>query len=99
MKSKIWIGKSGEQIEPERNTHYEIHFYPVAGSVDNTFVIAVHICHYPGGVFFKEPICSVLDDNNQFVNMEFKRWLSLHRPTGTVPLCDIPFASFLVPFL
>ncbi|XP_031569312.1 schlafen family member 8-like isoform X2 [Actinia tenebrosa] len=83
MERKLWALDSGEKVKPKAGEDYHIKFFPVDGAGDNTYVIAVHICAFPGtAVFKKEPECSVLDQENQTVKMEFKEWLSLHKPTS-----------------
>ncbi|XP_031569316.1 schlafen family member 9-like [Actinia tenebrosa] len=83
MERKLWALDSGEEVKPKAGDDYHIKFFRVDGAGDDTYVITVHICAFPGTAVFKQkPECSVLDQENQIVNMEFKEWLSLHKPTS-----------------
>jgi hypothetical protein len=81
MRSRVWLGESGELETPKEGNQYDLSFFPVDGADENTMIIAVHICQYAGTVFCAEPICSLVNENNEIFNMKFESWLALHKPS------------------
>ncbi|XP_031569320.1 schlafen family member 8-like [Actinia tenebrosa] len=83
LSSKLWIQYSGKEVKPVKDQHYNYEFFPVDGAEDNTFVIGIHICKFGGNVFLEKPISHVLNEDNKIVQMDFEKWMGLHKPSLT----------------